>query len=151
MHYEDILEAVQLVSATEVMNCLKFCLRPWKGTQWKKILLGLSTLLHFPRWYWLFASTHLKIFTTHIHFTNPLDDLRATLQYNLPIIMIVWPGSRRSGHVHTLGWGRAEEKQNRVLGPTKPQQPSYSPDALPAHGLQNWCLFTSSLRKIRPD
>lgn len=39
---------MQLVSATEVMSCLIFCLLPWKGTQLEKFLPGLSTLLHFP-------------------------------------------------------------------------------------------------------
>lgn len=48
MHYEDILEAVQLGSTTEVMNCLIFCLVPQKGTQQKKFSIGLVYFGTFP-------------------------------------------------------------------------------------------------------
>lgn len=49
MRYEDILEAVQLVSAAEVINCLIFCLHPWNGTQQNKISTGFVNFAAFPR------------------------------------------------------------------------------------------------------
>lgn len=82
MNYEDILEAVQLVSVTEVISCLIFYLLPWKGRQQQKfyqdclICCISSTTLTLQ----LYAHSN----SAHIHFISPLDDFPASLQYNLP-------------------------------------------------------------------
>lgn len=53
-----------------------------------KFLLGLLTLLHFPADTDSSPLPTLKILHTHIHSISLLEDLCATLQYNLPVIVV---------------------------------------------------------------